>query len=192
MISFDLKSGYHHVDIHPEYQCFLGFSWQFKNGVTRYFVFTVLPSGLSTAPHIFTKVLKPLEKHWRIQGFKMALFLDDGIVMEQDENPCRVVAHKIRSDLKRSGFITNDAIWKPAQTVQWLGLVWDSPRASVSICERRLVSLEETINHIFEKDTIVSARELSSFVGKVISASEVYGNLARLMTRYCTISIDAG
>ena len=65
----------------------------------------------------------------------MAFFLDDGIVMEQDENACLVVAHKIRSDLKRSSFITNDykSIWKPTQTIQWLGLVWDSPRASISM-----------------------------------------------------------
>ena len=28
MIAFDLKSGYHHIDIHPESQTFLGFAWK--------------------------------------------------------------------------------------------------------------------------------------------------------------------
>ena len=28
MISFDLKSGYHHIDIHPNHQTFLGFAWK--------------------------------------------------------------------------------------------------------------------------------------------------------------------
>ena len=41
--SFDIKSGYHHIDIFPPDQDFLGFSWSFS-GVTRYFKFTVLPS----------------------------------------------------------------------------------------------------------------------------------------------------
>lgn len=27
MIKFDLKSGYHHIDIHPNYQKYLGFRW---------------------------------------------------------------------------------------------------------------------------------------------------------------------
>ena len=45
--SFDIKSGYHHIDIFPPDQDFLGFSWSFS-GVTRYFKFTVLPFGLST------------------------------------------------------------------------------------------------------------------------------------------------
>ena len=44
--SFDIKSGYHHIDIFPPDQDFLGFSWSFS-GVTRYFKFTVLPFGLS-------------------------------------------------------------------------------------------------------------------------------------------------
>ena len=28
MISFDLKSGYYHIDIHPSHQTFLGFAWK--------------------------------------------------------------------------------------------------------------------------------------------------------------------
>ena len=52
LFKFDLKSGYHHVDIHPEHVKYLGFQWAEK-GVTRYYVFTVLPFGLSTACYIF-------------------------------------------------------------------------------------------------------------------------------------------
>ena len=64
MFSFDIKSGYHHIDIHASDQQFLGFAWVFDSK-PRYFVFTVLPFGLSTGPYIFTKVIRPLVKHWR-------------------------------------------------------------------------------------------------------------------------------
>ena len=40
--TWDLKSGYHHVDIFYPHQQFLGFAWDFE-GVTRYFTFAVLP-----------------------------------------------------------------------------------------------------------------------------------------------------
>ena len=64
MFSFDLKSAYHHVEISQEYQTYLGFSWKTSNsGDEIFYVFTVLPFGLSTAPYVFTKLLKPLEKH---------------------------------------------------------------------------------------------------------------------------------
>ena len=64
MIKFDLKSGYHHLDIFPAHRKFLGFNWAFEDGVPRFFQFNVLPFGLSTAPYIFTKLLRPLIKLW--------------------------------------------------------------------------------------------------------------------------------
>ena len=57
MFSFDLKSGYHHVEIF--HQTFLGFSRDFQSK-TRYYIFTVLPFELSAAPYIFTKIFRPL------------------------------------------------------------------------------------------------------------------------------------
>ena len=68
MFSFDLKSGYHHIDIFPDHRKFLRFAWKI-DGVTRYFSFQVLPFGLSSAPYIFTKCIRPLVKHWRGKGF---------------------------------------------------------------------------------------------------------------------------
>lgn len=52
MFTFDLKSGYHHIDINVESQPFLGCEWAGK-----FYRFTVLPFGLATACYVFTKVL---------------------------------------------------------------------------------------------------------------------------------------
>ena len=60
MCTFDLKSGYHHIDIHEQSQTYLGFSWK-----GDYYIFTVLPFGLSTACYVFTKMLRPLIRLWR-------------------------------------------------------------------------------------------------------------------------------
>ena len=78
LFKFDLKSGYHHVDIFEEHQTYLGFSWEI-NQQTHYFVFTVLPFGLSTAPFVFTKVVRPLIKYWRLHAIKIACFSGDGL-----------------------------------------------------------------------------------------------------------------
>ena len=43
-IRFDLTSGYHHIDIHPEHQKYLGFHWRFEGNITR---FSTLPYSLS-------------------------------------------------------------------------------------------------------------------------------------------------
>ena len=58
--TWDLKSGYHHVDICLDHQKYLGFAWPFS-GVVRYFTFAVLPFGLSSACFCFTKLMRPLD-----------------------------------------------------------------------------------------------------------------------------------
>ena len=64
MFSFDLKSGYHYVEIFEDHQTYLGFSWKHSNSnQVKFYVFTVLPFGFSSAPHVFTKILKSLDKH---------------------------------------------------------------------------------------------------------------------------------
>ncbi|KAL5496951.1 hypothetical protein EMCRGX_G013331 [Ephydatia muelleri] len=47
MFSFDLKSGYHHVDVAQHHRKYLGFEWGGGGGVT--FTFVVLPFGLPVA-----------------------------------------------------------------------------------------------------------------------------------------------
>ena len=72
------------------------------------YVFTVLPFGLSTALCIFTKLLKPLEKHWRIQGTCIAIFLGDGWAIVQNEEDCLLKAQTVRRDLYGAGFVVNE------------------------------------------------------------------------------------
>lgn len=46
-------------------------------GITRYFVFTILPFKLTSAPFIFTKTLACLVKFWRMNRIKISCFFDD-------------------------------------------------------------------------------------------------------------------
>ena len=101
--SFDIKSGYH-VEIYPTHQRFLGFSWVF-NGVRKYFKFVVLPFGLSTGRYIFTKVMRPLAKHWRSQALRIVVYLDDGLRVCGTKDTCLRQSLLVHSDLISSGFV---------------------------------------------------------------------------------------
>ena len=83
-ISFDLTSAYHHLAILPSHRKYLGFSFLFPGGqgkkVLRHFQFNVLPFGLCSACHVFTKLTRPLVKHWRGElGINSFIYIDDGI-----------------------------------------------------------------------------------------------------------------
>ena len=71
---FDIKHGYHHVNIDKAYHKYLSFSWS-ENGITKYYVFTVLVFGLATAPFVFTKVVKVLVGYWRGCGIRILVSL---------------------------------------------------------------------------------------------------------------------
>ena len=124
-INFDLKSGYHHVDIHADYWQYLGFSWKGKDGAVVYYMFRVLPFGLATAPFVFTKL--PLVKRWRNRGLKIVLYVDDGICMCGNEQATSQAAQMIRQDLGRAGFVINEekSDFEPRQKVTWLGFSLD-------------------------------------------------------------------
>ena len=106
MFSFDLKSGYHHIDIFPDHRKFLSFAWKI-DGVTRYFSFQVLPFGLSSAPCIFTKCIRPLVKHWREKGFFIVVYLVDGWCTASSFNECKSVADSVKDDLSKAGLVPN-------------------------------------------------------------------------------------
>ena len=194
MISFDLKSGYHHIEIHKNFQKFLGFSWKCsKTNKLKYYVFTVLPFGLSSAPYVFTKCLKPLQKYWRLQGIQLALFLDDGWLIECIYENCLALAKTIRCDLVNSGLICNvdKSVWVPCQIIEWLGIVWNSRDGCISISEKRITNILQFIEEIIKNEFVVSARKLASLTGKIISTNAVLGNISRLMTRHCSMSVSS-
>ena len=97
MFKFDIKQGYHHIDIHKPHQNFFGFSWE-VGGKTCYFVFTVLPFGLTSAPFIFTKVMRYLVKHWRINEFVKKSLQNAGFIINEEKS----VENTTKFDLVRN------------------------------------------------------------------------------------------
>ena len=188
MTKFDLQSGYHHIDIEPSCQHFLGFSWN-----NNYYCFTVLPFGLSSAPYVFTKCLRTLVKHWRKNNLKVVLYLDDGLIMAVSESKCVYATNFIRQSLTSAGFFINEkkSIFHPVQEIEWLGLLWKSSNFSLCIPQRRILDLELCLERVVNALPNVSARIVAQFTGKIISMLPVMGNVVRLMSRSCHVAIES-
>ena len=152
MFSFDLKSGYHHVEIFPEHRQYLSFSWIFSSGVTRYFQFSVLAFGLSSAPYLFTKLLKPLVKKWRTEGKSLVVFLDDGLGAAADYTKASISSLSVHADLLKSGFVPNEekSLWEPTQVITWLGTVIDTSQCIISATDTRIQSLSEDLSFLLD------------------------------------------
>ena len=78
MASVDLKDAYYFTPIAEEHRKFLMFEWKGK-----YYRLTCLPNGLSSAPRIFTKILKPVYARLRSTGHTCMGHIDDSLLIGQ-------------------------------------------------------------------------------------------------------------
>ena len=106
MFKFDPESRYHHIYINETFQTYFGFSWKI-DGKVRYFVFTVLPFGLNSAPFLFTKIVRPLVKYWRKYLVKIPCFLDDGPSLAESFSEAICNSQFVQESFQKSGVIVN-------------------------------------------------------------------------------------
>lgn len=186
LFKFDLKSGYHHVEIFPDHRKYLAFAWDFGDGVLKYFQFAVLPFGLSSAPFLFTKLLKPVVTSWRCKGIPMVIFLDDGLGGGANSIQAKINSLTVNADLLKFGFVINEnkSLWEPVQNIIWLGTVLDTNLGFISVTEHRIAKLKSSIDSILKGGcTTVNVRTLAAVVGQIISLTPCVGDVTRIMTR---------
>ena len=184
MITFDLKSGYHHVDINHDCWSYLGFSWYEPGGCRQFFMFRVLPFGLSTACYVFTKLLRPLVKYWRAKGRRVIVYIDDGIGAASTLQEAVEHSTAIQADLGDAGFVLNMVKSKldPHQVGDWLGFIIDLTLGCFRVPEEKIERLKDSALGITHPSR-VPIRAVASIVGQIMSMSLALGPIARLRTR---------
>ena len=160
-----------------------------------FFQFKQLPFGLSSAPYIFTKVIRPLVKKWRSEGKSIVVFLDDGLRFGASLR----VSSEVRSDLIDAGFVPNvqKSVWIPVQKMEWLGYDIDLVDGSFAVPQRRIAGISDGIDSIIHRigqritSRRVTARRVASVVGKIMSTNLVTGNMARVMTESLQVCVES-
>ena len=78
-----------------------------------------------------------------------------------------------------AGFVISEekSVWEPSQVLDWLGITWNSLLGTLKIVDRRITKITNTIYRIIEADFKISARELASFTGQIVSTAPVVGNI---------------
>ena len=67
----------------------------------------MLPFGLSSAPYVFTKMMRPLVRLRRSKGLKAIVYLDDGIVA--NEKGAVTASGWVQDTLVKAGWVCNEA-----------------------------------------------------------------------------------
>ena len=181
--TWDLESGYHHVDIYNDHQQYLGFTWPFDRRI-RYFTFKVLPFRLSSACFCFTKLLRPLVKRWRSMSHNCFMYLDDGISGYPDKVSAAAASIIHQKDLELSGLKMNaeKSHLDPMQVDQWLGFIIDTIRMQFRIPDKKISKLKATLDVMIFSGT-ATFRDLARIAGFLNSLYLAVGSVSRLFTR---------
>ncbi|CAI7765414.1 unnamed protein product [Closterium sp. NIES-54] len=179
MFSIDLKSGYHHIDIHPSCWKFLGFEFDKCT-----YAFRSLPFGLVTAPFVFTQLIKQLARRWREQGVRVIPYVDDILFLWQSKAHAQAICQRVILDLKEAGLVINakKSQLSPSQRLRFLGIELETDTSRFSIGPDRRASLHSTIQNLLSASNAgrpVPVRHVARITGMLASMGVALGATAR-------------
>ncbi len=183
MFSFDVQKGYYHVDLAEEIQELFGFSFS-VNGEKYFGHYTVMPFGLSIAPFLFTKLLRPFVSKYRSLGLHIFIFIDDALALCKTKAEAEYFSPMLRRDLQETGVTeqTSKSIWDAVTVLIWLGILIDLARRKLSVPEKKREKALEALKKCLQRDK-VSPRFLAKVAGLISSLQPVLGGKAYIHTK---------
>ena len=185
MFSIDLESAYHHVEMHRSSWDYLGFSWQ-----GCYYVFTVLPFGLSTAGWVFTKLMKELVGHWRRHGVRCIAYLDDLLFCVQPgADGCTglfyAVQRQVLGDIQSAGLSVSVSKLKldPSTNREFLGWIVDTANNRILVTATRRAELFVTLDDLCAAPRHAPAKRLARACGQLVSMRAALGQASGMYSR---------
>lgn len=172
LYTIDLKSGFHHIGVHPEFRKYLGIFWK-----GTYFVWNVLPFGLSASPYFFQKTLRPVVEYFRQHGLRLVFYVDDCLLMVEPALSAQQLQFLL-DKLCDLGWLINKekSSLQPKKSVEYIGYVVCSvgPTGTpwLKIPQRRIRKLRYALKRTLDT-RILSARRLAAIAGQCIAMTRV-------------------
>ena len=165
LVKIDLKDAYLTVPIHPAHHKYLQFLWK-----GRLLQFSSLPFGLATAPRTFTKIMKPVVSHLRLQGLRIVIYIDDILLMASSQSQVTEHSQMLLNLLKNLGFVINQSksVLDPTHSIEFLGLMIDSESLTFRVPEEKIRKVQKECRHFLNKG-VASPRDLSHLIGLLSS-----------------------
>ena len=163
-VSIDLKDAYLMFSINSEFWKFLCFKW---SGIIYFY--KVMPFGLTSAPRIFTKVMKAVLVFLRSRGLRASAWFDDIFIAANSVDLLLEHLYFAKILLKSLGFLINEekSSLIPSQTIIHLGYIWNSNSLTISVPESKVALLKDQCSKALNRP--VSLRKLQRILGTIES-----------------------
>ena len=166
MASLDLKDAYYSVPVAMEDRPFLRFQWE-----DTLYQFSCLPMGLTSAPRIFTKIMKPVLASLRLLGHTNAIYIDDLYLQGDNLDECRDNVANTERLLLNLGFTINHkkSAKHPSQQLVMLGFILDSESMTVRMTLEKAQRVKQLCQEMRDRE-ITTIQLLAELIGKLCSS----------------------
>ncbi|KAM9954710.1 hypothetical protein ACTFIW_003310 [Dictyostelium discoideum] len=168
MVKLDIKKAYLHVLVDPQYRDLFRFVWK-----GSHYRWKTMPFGLSTAPRIFTMLLRPVLRMLRDINVSVIAYLDDLLIVGSTKEECLSNLKKTMDFLVKLGFKLNleKSVLEPTQSITFLGLQIDSVSMKLLVPKEKKKSVIKEIRNFLKLDCC-SPRKLAGLKGKLIALKD--------------------
>ena len=175
LASIDLKDAYYAIPIHEDDQKYLCFQWEDK-----LYKFTCVPFGLSSAPWLFTKTLRPIFSKFHEKGFQGFGYIDDSFIIADSYEECLLAIETLTELFKDLGFKINEqkSVLKPTKNLTFLGYVLNSKSMTVAPTEEKRQKVKNCVRElkVGSKHKIRKVASVLGVLNDVCKATE-YGQI---------------
>ena len=165
MASIDLKGAYYTVAIAEEHQKYLKFLFDGK-----LYQYTCLPNGLSSAPRIFTKLLKPAYAYLHNLGHLSLGYIDDSYLQGDTYGECMQNIKNTVMLFNKLGFHLHPlkSVIKPTKRLTFLRFNLDSGSMTVSPTEQKVLKTLKSCKKLKAKQNPLIS-EVAEVIGILVS-----------------------
>ena len=141
------------------------FQWQ-----GRRYQYNPLPFGLTIAPRVFTKILKPLLAHLRAKGLRLVAYLDDILVIGKNQGEAEEAYRQTKSHLDSLGFVVNREKSQPAasQIIKFLGFIVNFRLMSFKLPTEKVKEIKRLCRKALQQKEL-SVHQIPRIVGSLSS-----------------------
>lgn len=167
MTRIDLTDAYYHVKIDNKYKDYLRFKWRGKT-----YRYTGLVMGITSAPRIFTKIMKEAIRLARKLGIRCIFYIDDILIIAHNAQEGYIHTKIVLQILGKLGFTVNFSKSElvPKQKIEFLGFVINSVEMTIEVANNKLKVVLKMLKQLLKNRTC-TIRNLAKIIGKLVALS---------------------
>jgi len=180
----DIKDCYLEFGLHPAHRRLC----RFRDSRLQRWQWRTMSFGMSEAPHLCTRILRPFMRILKGLGVRCSIYLDDLLVLSQSPSSLAVsmgVAIEMLQGELGLQLKLSKCNFTPSHTFTALGIIWDTSTMRCYVPKKRIKNIRATANRVLnaagagakegtfdrEKSSPIRTRDLARLVGQCVSTS---------------------